>query len=816
MMSLNIHPLFVFDGPNKPPFKRNKRTGPNVASIPEFLAKQLLKHFGYPMHNAPGEAEAECALLQREGVVDAVLSEDVDTLMFGSKLTIRNWTAENKGKTPTHVNLYDSEKTKTGSGLDREGMILVALMSGGDYVPQGIPGCGPKIACEAAKAGFGHDLCKLRKKERAGFVAWRERLSHELRTNESKFFRSKHVALKIPEDFPNTDILGYYTHPAVSTLEKVQELKNSLSWERDLDFAELRSFTGDAFDWRNFSGAKKFVRNLAQSLLVRELTLGQRSKRSDLVKGIHALRTHSSTDGVRELRISYTAIEVVNIDLSAEPPDDEFQVQQLDAEEADVEADEQLEPLTQGAKSRPYLYDPTQPEKIWIPEAFVRVGDPTGFEEWEKRLSKRATQLTSKAAAPKNTRGYKTKAKALDRSISKGALESFVQTSKSNSHQLREGSTPCSPKSPKSTQQRPFRASQTLSFRLPPPRPSTPPTESISLLSSSPVLVQPDAQNVTASETHDWLDLPSSIATKRRKRSPLRRTQTHASDMSLTGFLAEVIDENAADLPGLTIDTREENTPKRTRGAAKADRRNDPAISTALQSDILSSPSKSSIVFYFSPKSRNKAAVPKQSPGTINVVTCLDLTMSSPCRGIMRSGRQKHADSQLDLLENTTQTDEDVNPQLAVEERPPAAPIEAALNEEPQNAKSIESIDLTMSSPLRSMNSRRATDTIIPSFFTKIQSTNVVQLDLSGNAVRNSPRLSKNKRLLSKPPPTTSNVSASNARAPLSLTNRTKQWVRIRKSVAGTFDVEDHESPQSHKKGQGMWKMCDIKVLDLS
>ncbi|KAG9716055.1 hypothetical protein KCU63_g23546, partial [Aureobasidium melanogenum] len=83
LLSLNIHPLFVFDGPNKPTWKRNKKVGgPNVrvSSVPEFLAKQLLKHFGFPLHYAPGEAEAECALLQREGIVDAVLSEDVDTL----------------------------------------------------------------------------------------------------------------------------------------------------------------------------------------------------------------------------------------------------------------------------------------------------------------------------------------------------------------------------------------------------------------------------------------------------------------------------------------------------------------------------------------------------------------------------------------------------------------------------------------------------------------------------------------------------------------------------------------------------------------
>jgi holliday junction resolvase YEN1 len=808
MMSLNIHPLFVFDGPNKPPFKRNKRTGPNVASIPEFLAKQLLKHFGYPMHSAPGEAEAECALLQREGIVDAVLSEDVDTLMFGSKVTIRNWSAQDKGKTPTHVNLYDSEKTKTDSGLDREGMILVALMSGGDYVPQGIPGCGPKIACEAARAGFGHDLCKLRKNDRAGFAAWRERLSHELRTNESKFFKSKHAALKIPDEFPSTEILGYYTHPAISTLEKVQELKDKLSWERDLDFAELRSFTGDAFDWRNFSGAKKFVRNLAQSLLVRELTLGDRSKRPDLVKGIHSIRTHSSTDGVRELRISYTAIEVVNIDLSSEPPDDEIQVEQLDAEDADQDADEQLEPSTQDAKSRPYLYDPTQPEKIWIPEVFVRCGDPTKFEEWEKRLSKPMSQAAGKATAPKNTRGYKTKAKAFDRSMPKEALQSFMQTSKLVNQPQIEGSNPCSSQSYKTTQLQPFRSSQAQLFRPPPPRPVTPPAEAISLLSSSPVPVPPHDQNVTPSKNHDWLDLPSSIATRRRKRSPLRRAQTHAKDMSLDDFLAKDRDGNEASLPESTLGIRLENTPKRTKNASKAGRQKDSAKITTLQFDLLSSPSKSSIVYYFSPRRQNKIVAPKPIPERTTGVTCFDLRLSSPSCEIPRSFIiQKPRISPIDLLDDAEQNDENDDPKLSMEDQARAA-VERDLSEAPWNTRLIESLDLTMSSPAKPR---------LLSPCTQTRSKDIVQLDLSGNTARRSPRSSKGKRLSSSQPPTRDRtVSVANQRVPLALSNSTKQWVRTRKSVTGAFAVEDHESPQSHKKGQGMWKMSEVKVLDLS
>ncbi len=38
---------------------------------------------------APGEAEAELAYLNRLGVIDAVLSDDVDNFLFGATLVMR-------------------------------------------------------------------------------------------------------------------------------------------------------------------------------------------------------------------------------------------------------------------------------------------------------------------------------------------------------------------------------------------------------------------------------------------------------------------------------------------------------------------------------------------------------------------------------------------------------------------------------------------------------------------------------------------------------------------------------------------------------
>lgn len=407
LLTLNIHPLFVFDGPNKPLFKRNKKVGGpgvRVASVPEFLAKQLLKQFGFPWHVAPGEAEAECALLQREGIVDAVMSEDVDTLMFGSGVTCKNWTSENSTKSPTHVNVYREAETKAKSGLDGAGMILVALMSGGDYLPEGIPGCGPKVACDAARAGFGTELCALGKKDTAGLKLWKDRLQHQIRTNEAKYFSRRNNKFIMPEDFPNFEVLGYYTHPCVSSADKLQRLNASLQWDQPIDFAALRTFTSDAFDWRCLTGAQKFIKNLAPAMLVRDLRLrseanmpegsleAQEEQEKAFIRALHGKRNHSTTDGELEYRISFVPASLVPIDLSIEEEDDQF----LPAGGDDSEAESEFAALpsfTAGLEASPTKktrqfkpFDPAQPEKLWVLRTFLQIGCPLLVEEYEASL----------------------------------------------------------------------------------------------------------------------------------------------------------------------------------------------------------------------------------------------------------------------------------------------------------------------------------------------------------------------------------------------------------------------------------------------
>ncbi|EPQ66598.1 Single-stranded DNA endonuclease [Blumeria graminis f. sp. tritici 96224] len=418
LLSSAIQPLFVFDGPNKPPVKRNKRTGTNGGSVSNLLTKQLLKYFGFPYHYAPGEAEAECALLQINGVVDAVLSEDVDTLMFGSTLCLRNWSSEGPrgNKAPTHVSAYYSEETKNGkSGLDREGMILVALMSGGDYLTGGIPGCGIKLACEAARAGFGKSLCAISRSDCAAYKYWRDSLAHEIMTNESKFFSKRRQALLIPEDFPNREVLGYYTHPLVSNTDKILKLKHEIEWDGKFDVPGLRSFVDEAFEWKYRSGAIKFIRGLAPALLVYTLRLREDNRDSDyddriltamnettIVRAVCGKRVHHSTDGIPELCLVYHPLDIVHIDLQDE---EEPMCESSRDGLAPRNKEDEIEQYISNGDDEPDIpsrkttatYDPTLPIKAWVPRVIASIGIPLKVEDYEESLRDPKKFLAAKA-----------------------------------------------------------------------------------------------------------------------------------------------------------------------------------------------------------------------------------------------------------------------------------------------------------------------------------------------------------------------------------------------------------------------------------
>ena len=136
LMKLNIQVIFIFDGPGRP-WKHGSGAG-RVDYERTRLLIQLLDRLRIPHHRAPAEAEAECAMLQQSGIVDAVWSDDADSLMFRATMLIRDHRPKDAKKNENKkdirlVDVFDAGRIKTLFGLTQASIVLFVLLVGGDY-----------------------------------------------------------------------------------------------------------------------------------------------------------------------------------------------------------------------------------------------------------------------------------------------------------------------------------------------------------------------------------------------------------------------------------------------------------------------------------------------------------------------------------------------------------------------------------------------------------------------------------------------------------------------------------------------------------
>jgi hypothetical protein len=109
--------------------------------------KELLRIFGVPYVDAPSEAEAQCAYLEQLGLVDGTITEDSDTLLFGSRLIIRGLFSSSNGR----MERYSAASIQREMALDREQLVMLALLLGSDYGDK-IRGVGIVNAVEIVEA----------------------------------------------------------------------------------------------------------------------------------------------------------------------------------------------------------------------------------------------------------------------------------------------------------------------------------------------------------------------------------------------------------------------------------------------------------------------------------------------------------------------------------------------------------------------------------------------------------------------------------------------------------------------------------------
>ncbi|KAJ7089347.1 PIN domain-like protein [Mycena belliarum] len=318
-------PIFVFDGPNRPAMKRGKVIRGNDHWLTGPF-QQMLDGFGFAwimvslLSLAPGEAEATLSEMTTNGIplrVDAILTDDSDSFVFGASVVLRMYTDLEHSRTEDNDNFeasrYSAYDITTVLGLSRESLILIAILAGGDYSDR-LRNCGLAIAMGLARAGLGQQLISgLHGLSHAGSVAflqtWRESLRLELETNGSGYLphRCKQLASQVPADFPNLNVINLYLHPIVSSGAAARSL---VFQAPRLDI--LAQFAEAYFGWGDSIGIlMHFADQLFAGLVVRELT--QRALVNDgillaenppsIIKRIVGSRRHKSTGHLVELRV---------------------------------------------------------------------------------------------------------------------------------------------------------------------------------------------------------------------------------------------------------------------------------------------------------------------------------------------------------------------------------------------------------------------------------------------------------------------------------------------------------------------------------
>jgi flap endonuclease-1 len=114
-------------------------------------SKEILRSLGIPCIQAPGEGEAEAAVLARSGKVWGSASQDYDSLLYATPYLVRNMTSPRKKKNDsgfyedTKIELIKFEDVLAKLQLDRDQLICLAILVGTDYNPGGVRGIGQNI-----------------------------------------------------------------------------------------------------------------------------------------------------------------------------------------------------------------------------------------------------------------------------------------------------------------------------------------------------------------------------------------------------------------------------------------------------------------------------------------------------------------------------------------------------------------------------------------------------------------------------------------------------------------------------------------------
>jgi len=218
--------------------KMQKYAGRFVKITDEIIeeSKELLEAMGIPVIQAPGEGEAEAAVLARNKKVWASASQDYDSLLYGVPFLIRNLTLARRRKTASGIyidvkpELIEFQQVLNQLQIDKDQLICLAILVGTDYNPGGVRGLGQKRALEIVQKYrypiqiFDH----VEKSSRYNFTFdWKEifKQFHEYKTSIEEIEPKKMNEEKIKEILLSHDFSENRIDSGIDKINAIEESK---------------------------------------------------------------------------------------------------------------------------------------------------------------------------------------------------------------------------------------------------------------------------------------------------------------------------------------------------------------------------------------------------------------------------------------------------------------------------------------------------------------------------------------------------------------------------------------------------------------
>ncbi|KAJ8607548.1 hypothetical protein CTAYLR_009491 [Chrysophaeum taylorii] len=231
---------------------RRQRDGEHVTNEMREEVMTLLEMLGVPYMEAPMEAEAQCAYLENEGVVEGVVTDDSDAFVFGAQRVYKNIFEDRK-----FVAAYYASDARAEERLDRTDFVALALLLGGDYCA-GVKGVGIVNAMEVLRA-FKRGGDELATTALSRFHGWLEGTLEEVDAAIERF-ASKHKTARVrwepPAGFPSREAEKAYTQPRISDLDAIRASRSTTKNRGLFDDDDDEKIDARVFRWRRPDGER--------------------------------------------------------------------------------------------------------------------------------------------------------------------------------------------------------------------------------------------------------------------------------------------------------------------------------------------------------------------------------------------------------------------------------------------------------------------------------------------------------------------------------------------------------------------------------